>query len=485
MGKARILIVEDEALVAESLREDLEGLGYAVVGVIDSGERVVETVAETKPDLILMDIHLAGGVDGIDAAFQAKVEFDVPVIYLTAYADDKTLSRASTTTPAAYLMKPINERELIANISMALAARGSKESVVDRLRGNEPLVDVLESPAIVLDSEGLIRYANRAALAFLHANDLSLLRGESISRFVDFGSRDSTEQACLVLSTDGASKSAYVRMDPLNLSNGDQIGALVLFEEMSGKERRFLETSARALNEALLARLPSPQAAGDGYTLRGFLLPCTSGSGDFFDLFPLGDSHFCFYTLDVMGHGPLAALVAWALRDTLRDAARELSSPRPSEVLSLVNDRYRANSFVPESIFVSLVMGIVERETGEYRVARAGHPPCLHLWADGRTDVLLTPGTALGISPFLETSDARGVLGPSDRLVLYSDGLVETLAGPGGRLEDAIGYLSSRSRLPIDEFVQDLNQEARNRFSGDDTSLLVVEREGHPQGPMD
>jgi CheY-like chemotaxis protein len=93
------LVVEDETLVGLELKEDLERLGYFVPEVIESGEAVVQAVARHQPDLVLMDVHLRGSLDGIEAAYQAKAEFDLPVIYLTAYSDAETLRRAAMTSP--------------------------------------------------------------------------------------------------------------------------------------------------------------------------------------------------------------------------------------------------------------------------------------------------------------------------------------------------------------------------------------------------
>jgi PAS domain S-box-containing protein len=115
----RILIVEDEAIVANDIRETLKSLGYTVVGTAKSGEIALEKVSETRPDLILMDIHLAGRMDGVDTAEKIHRKNDIPVIYLTAYADKGLLDRAKLTEPYGYIVKPYDERELQSVIEMA------------------------------------------------------------------------------------------------------------------------------------------------------------------------------------------------------------------------------------------------------------------------------------------------------------------------------------------------------------------------------
>lgn len=120
MEEARILIVEDEGLVARDLAQRLRNMGHTVVGIVASGRAAVEQTAELHPDLILMDIHLQGEMDGVDTASEIRFVYDVPVIYLTAYADDETLRRAKVTEPFGYILKPFEERELQVIIEMAL-----------------------------------------------------------------------------------------------------------------------------------------------------------------------------------------------------------------------------------------------------------------------------------------------------------------------------------------------------------------------------
>ena len=115
-----IFIVEDEAIVASDIRETLISLGYTVPGMAKSGESALEKIGQSHPDLVLMDIHLAGKMDGVEAAGKIHVLYDIPVIYLTAYADKLLLERAKITEPYGYVLKPYDERELHSVIEMAL-----------------------------------------------------------------------------------------------------------------------------------------------------------------------------------------------------------------------------------------------------------------------------------------------------------------------------------------------------------------------------
>ncbi len=116
----KILIVEDEVLIANDVREALQGYGYEVAGVLISGEAAVEFVKKDKPDLILMDIMLEGKMNGIEAAMLIAEENTIPVIYLTAFSDVRTLRKASESNPYGYILKPFDERDLLSIIDKTL-----------------------------------------------------------------------------------------------------------------------------------------------------------------------------------------------------------------------------------------------------------------------------------------------------------------------------------------------------------------------------
>jgi len=117
---AKILVVEDERIIASGIQKDLESMGYMVTDIASSGPQAVEKAGIGEPDLVLMDIVLKGDMDGIEAAHEIINRYNIPIIYLTAYADDEILKRAMVTEPYGYLIKPFNDSELKANIEMAL-----------------------------------------------------------------------------------------------------------------------------------------------------------------------------------------------------------------------------------------------------------------------------------------------------------------------------------------------------------------------------
>ncbi|MBF0564170.1 MAG: response regulator [Nitrospirae bacterium] len=120
MESARIQVVEDEGIIAMDLRSKLETLGYTVTSVVASGEDAIRNAERDKPDLVLMDIVLKGRVDGIAAARDVWYRLNIPVIYLTAYTEEKVLERAKATEPYGYLLKPCNDKELHVTLKMAL-----------------------------------------------------------------------------------------------------------------------------------------------------------------------------------------------------------------------------------------------------------------------------------------------------------------------------------------------------------------------------
>ncbi|MDA9563352.1 response regulator [Flavobacteriales bacterium] len=120
MGVTNIVVVEDESIVSKDIQQSLKKLGYNVVGAASSGEKAIELVDEFKPDLVLMDIMLKGQMSGIEAAGIIKEKHRIPVIYLTAYADENTLSKAKVTEPYGYIIKPFKEVDIHTSIEMAL-----------------------------------------------------------------------------------------------------------------------------------------------------------------------------------------------------------------------------------------------------------------------------------------------------------------------------------------------------------------------------
>ena len=120
MAETKIMIVEDEWITADDIKMSLQSLGYTVTSVVSSGEEAIQKAEKDRPDLVLMDIVLQGEMDGIEAANQIHSCYDIPIIYLTAYADEKVLERAKITEPFGYIVKPFINEDLKIAIEIAL-----------------------------------------------------------------------------------------------------------------------------------------------------------------------------------------------------------------------------------------------------------------------------------------------------------------------------------------------------------------------------
>lgn len=130
MAKTNVLVVEDESIVSKDIQHSLKKLGYNVVGAASTGERAFELASSEKPDIILMDIMLKGSINGIETAERVKKELNIPVIYLTAYADEATLAKAKVTEPYGYIIKPFKEVDLHTSIEMALYKYSKEREVL-------------------------------------------------------------------------------------------------------------------------------------------------------------------------------------------------------------------------------------------------------------------------------------------------------------------------------------------------------------------
>lgn len=134
MTKPKILISEDEVIIAEDIAACLTDMGYETCA-IDTGENTIDMIRETQPDLILLDINLKGDSDGVEIGSRIRQEFDIPFIYLTAYADKSTIDRAKKTEPDGFLVKPFDEKSLRSTIEIALYKHGHNHKLISNGNG--------------------------------------------------------------------------------------------------------------------------------------------------------------------------------------------------------------------------------------------------------------------------------------------------------------------------------------------------------------
>jgi CheY-like chemotaxis protein len=164
---ARIMIVEDEAIVAADLKQKLEGLNYQVVATVGRGKEAISTANKLKPDLILMDIVLKGKLNGIESAKQIQKNLDVPIIYVTAYADKKTLEQAKTTTPFGYIIKPFQSEHIRSTLEMALYKHQMDQKLKESEAWFKILFDFAPDAYYLSDSKGNFIDGNKATVKLL------------------------------------------------------------------------------------------------------------------------------------------------------------------------------------------------------------------------------------------------------------------------------------------------------------------------------
>ena len=163
MSEATILVVEDETIVAKDIQCTLARLGYRAPTTATSGEEALRKAAEIRPDLVLMDIVLKGPMDGVETARELRARYAVPVVYLTACADDYALERAKTTDPAGYLLKPVQPAELRPTIEMALHRSQTDRQSKESLRWLATAMRLVSDGVITTDCAGHITYMNAEA----------------------------------------------------------------------------------------------------------------------------------------------------------------------------------------------------------------------------------------------------------------------------------------------------------------------------------
>ncbi|HDY67374.1 MAG TPA: hybrid sensor histidine kinase/response regulator, partial [Candidatus Scalindua sp.] len=160
---SKVMLVDDEAVITMQLEKRLPTMGYDVVGTASSGEESILMARDLKPSLILMDIVMPGRLDGIDAAEIISKELDIPIIFLTAYTDDKFIERAKNVEPYGYIIKPFNEREIRPNIEIALYKKESEQRqkhAVERIRKLSSVVEQSPCMIMITDTKGNIEYVN-------------------------------------------------------------------------------------------------------------------------------------------------------------------------------------------------------------------------------------------------------------------------------------------------------------------------------------
>lgn len=265
MAKKRILIVEDESIVARDIRSSLNNLGYEVGAFVSSGEEAVQKAVETRPDLVLMDIYLKGKMNGVQAADRIQKDLHIPVIYLTAHADEKTLKGAKITEPYGYILKPFEEKELYILIEMALYRHAMQRKLQESQQWLSTTLRSIGDAVVATDDRGAVIFMNPVAEALAGCPEEAAVGRsmEEVLRLQDERTGTATENPALEVLRQGAtvrspSPRILVARDgrkrpvddlsaPIRDEQGKIIGAVLTFRDMT--ERRRLEEEVRQAQE--------------------------------------------------------------------------------------------------------------------------------------------------------------------------------------------------------------------------------------------
>jgi PAS domain S-box-containing protein len=192
MNAAKILVVEDEQIVALDIKQMLQRSGYAVLGPAVTGEAAIRQTIKEQPDLVLMDIRLRGDMDGIIAAQEIRRRLDIPVIYLTAFFDEETLQRAKLTEPYGYLLKPFNENELNSTLQMSLHRHRLEQQLKEHEQWLAATLNSIGDGVITTDAEGRIKSMNLAAQEMTGWAEAKA-KGQAWAEVVQLVSQESTD----------------------------------------------------------------------------------------------------------------------------------------------------------------------------------------------------------------------------------------------------------------------------------------------------
>jgi len=261
MSKAQIMIVEDDGVVTKDIQKRLKNLGFAVSSIVPSGAGAIRKAKEDTPDLVLMDIVLKGEMDGIDAANQIYTQFNIPVVYLTAYADEKHLERAKVTEPFGYIIKPFEERELNIAIEIALY----KHTMEKRLKESEQWLSTtlrsIGDAVIATDKHGHVKLMNPIAQSLTGFNQEEAM-GKPLKDVFDIINEETGKQVknpvarviregivvglanhTVLISKDGTEIPIDDSGAPIRDEKGDIIGVVLVFHDI--RERKMAEKALR------------------------------------------------------------------------------------------------------------------------------------------------------------------------------------------------------------------------------------------------
>src|SRR5579863_6614326 len=269
-NRGRILIVEDQGIVATDLERCLEDGGFEVTGIASSMDEAILEASKSLPDLVLMDIRIKGQADGIETADRLHQEFDLPIVYLTAHDDKDTVRRAKRTEPMAFLIKPFKPAELTNTVEIALNRSRAEQKLRERERSLLSAMNAIGDAVLTADAEGQVRFMNRAAeelTGWQQREALGCAATEVVLVVDEYESSAAGFRALLetgsapdpivrneygVLARNGAHHWLTVRVTRIG-GDGDGFIQVVVMQDVT--KRKAAELEIQRLNQELLARV--------------------------------------------------------------------------------------------------------------------------------------------------------------------------------------------------------------------------------------
>lgn len=260
-GIPRIMVVEDEGIIAQDIKNCLEGLGYIVPDVVFTGKEAIQRAEELHPDLVLMDIVLKGDIDGIETAAEIRKKYNIPIVYLTAYEDDRTLKRAKMTEPLGYILKPFEERYLRSSIEMALYKHQMETKLKENERWLSAILQSVGDAVIVTDEFGFIKFMNPVAenLIGWKLNDVVGKRIYELLKLFDENDKEPIQNPVetvikenvligrsnhtVLIARDGREISIDYSASPLRDDKGRLTGAVLILQDIT--DRKISETALK------------------------------------------------------------------------------------------------------------------------------------------------------------------------------------------------------------------------------------------------
>lgn len=270
MEKKKIFVVEDESIVSLEIQSRLKSLGYIVSGSASSGDEAIRKIIDLKPDLILMDVRIKGEMDGIETASEVKKIYDVPIIFLTAYADPATIQRAKITDPFGYIVKPFEERELQINIEIALYKDHTQKLLREKDKWLSTILKSIGDAVIATDRSGKVKFMNRIAEHLTgyskeeainnHLDAIFKIRNEitkepvnnPVKKVLETGEIVGLANHTELISKDGVVLPIADSGAPILDDNDNIQGVVMVFQDMSyyKKTEELIKTQTTALNTA-------------------------------------------------------------------------------------------------------------------------------------------------------------------------------------------------------------------------------------------